>query len=308
MTDEAATPQDAAPDTAAAPDAAAAPETVVTAPDTEAPATDADGSPWFSGAPDDWREQIAGEDQAKLNQLKRITEPGQLFNNYFEAQETLRSRNEAQGLPAEPTDEQLAAYREEKGIPATPDGYELKLSEGLVLSDEEKGNLAPVFDIMHEANIDSGTASKLVDTYMQIEEQAQERRLQQDNVDSTEATKMMEKHWGGDFEQNKNIMIGMLQKHLPAETLEGFMGARLADGKAIFNDPGVMSALANIARELNPAATLVPSGANPIKSLEGKIQELEARMGDDTWHKDTAAQEEYQAAIDARDTLLARQQ
>ena len=283
------------------------PAPVVTPVQGEIPAAEANSdAPWYSGAPDDWREQIAGEDESRLNQLKRMTEPGQVFKSFFEAQDTIRNRTESAGLPADPTPEQLTEYRAQHGIPETPADYISSLNEGLILSDQEAENLAPVFTAMHENNLPADVAADLVDTYLGVQDIEAQRRVDQDNLDAVEATRAMKAHWGGDFEQNKNIMVGMLEQHLPGETLEAFKGARFPDGTAIFNDPGVMSALANIARELNPAATLVPSGENPIASLDATIKELEAKMKEPGWHMSDGPQK-YLEAMQAKESLESRQ-
>lgn len=267
----------------------------------------AEGAPWYQGAPDDWREQIAGDNEGHLNQLKRMTEPGQVFKSFFDGQDTIRSRTENAGLPADPSPEQLTAYREENGIPAAAGDYAQSLNEGLILSEAEAENLGPVFAVMHENNFSTDVAAELVDTYLGVQELEAQRRVDQDNLDATEATRAMQGHWGGDFEQNKNIMVAMLQTHLPGESFDAFMGARMADGKAIFNDPGVMSAFAEIARTLNPAATLVPSGENPIASLDSTIAALEAKMQEPGWHMSDGPKK-YMEAMSAKEALTARQQ
>ena len=274
--------------------------------DPVAPAADP-SAPWYANIPDDWREQVAGDNEGHLNQLKRMNAPDQLFKSYFEGQEVIRTRHENSGIPgADATPEELALYRANNGIPESPDAYEISLSEGLVLSEEDKHDLAPVFDILHSNNLNSEVASELVDTYMGIQEAQQQRRLDQDNLDTVDAQRHLQSHWGGDFETNRNMLLGMLKEQLPQEALEGFMGARMADGTAIFNDVGVMSAFANMARLINPAATLVPSGANAMGSLKDSIADMESKMGTDEWFADNAMQARYREALEALEVLETR--
>ena len=46
---------------------------------------------YFDSTPEDWREQIAGEDTAQLNQLKRMPDFKAFTKNYFESQTKIRT-------------------------------------------------------------------------------------------------------------------------------------------------------------------------------------------------------------------------
>lgn len=308
MTDDIETPPADAPPTDAppadAPPADAPPTSMGTPP--EGPNTG-----WFNPAAEDWREQMAGDDEARLNQLKRISDPNALIDSYFNAQEKIRSgetqMTEAGILPANPTEEQLAAHREANGIPESADKYELTLSEGLVLSDEDRQEFQPLFEYLHDNNIPGETASGIVDKYMQVQNHIAAQEQAQDSTDAAVATKALQDAWGGDFEQNKNLISGMLSAHFPEDAIESFMGARLAGGQALFNHPGLVAALANMARTINPAATLVPSGQDALKSMDARKAELESKMGTDEWYKNSSWQKEYQDIVSAQETMNARQ-
>jgi len=269
------------------------------------PPTDQPAESWFQTLPETWREDLAGEDEGRLNQLKRVPDLPTFAKNYFEAQDSLRTRQESAGLPENPTDEQLAEYRTKIGVPETADKYEL--GEGLVLSDEDRKELAPVFEIMHANNIPHSAAADLVDTYTKLENQRTERMASQDVLDSQAAIKQLKEQWGPDYETNRSITVANLAAHLPEEAMESFMGARLANGKALFNDPGVVEAFAQMARVINPAATLVPSGSNPVQSLEARQAELTDKMGTPEWYKDKAAQKEFLDNETALEQLRSRQ-
>ena len=99
-----------------------------------APAPIADAPPsWAKSAPEDWRQQLAGDDEKRLNVLNRVKDFGSLADNYFNAQDKIRSGEISTGLPDDPTPEQLSAYREANNIPATAEDYNLKLDEGLTI-------------------------------------------------------------------------------------------------------------------------------------------------------------------------------
>jgi hypothetical protein len=265
---------------------------------------------WYSGA-EDWREQMAGEDESRLNQLKRITDPNQLVENYFAAQDMIRKGEtqmaDANVLPENATEEQIAAYRERNGIPESADGYDLKLSEGLVMSDQDRQDFQPLFEHLHENNVPADMASGIVDKYMQIQNAMAAADQAQDVTDANTATMALQEAWGPDFETNKSLVQNMFAAHLPEESMESFMNARLAGGQALFNHPGVVAAFANMARIINPAAALVPAGADALRSMETRRAELEEKMGTSEWYKRQDWQTEYQNILEAQDQLNNRQ-
>jgi len=305
MSDEVTPPVEAAPVEAAPVEAApveAAPVDTPLDPPAEAP------SPWYSSVPDGWREDLVGDDnEAGLNQLKRVPDMKTLAKNYLESQETLRSRQEANtGLPENATDEQLAEYREKNNVPSTPDEYANAMPDGLVLSDADKAEFQPLFETLHNANVDSATAATLVEQQISLENTRAEQRQQQDVVDSQQATQMMKDNWGPDFESNVALIKSTLAAHIPEAALDSFMSARMADGKAIFNDPGVMQAFASMSRIINPAATLVPAGVNAQQTLQARQAEIESKMGSPEYYEQGLDKEYLQNAT-ALETINGRQ-
>ena len=266
-------------------------------------------TPWFQGdqLPDNWREQIAGEDSKTLNMLKRVDGINTLVKNYVEAQETIRKGQNA--APAGPPEDEakLAEWREANNIPAAADAYEFKMEDGLVLSDGDKEDLQPLLESFHGMNLNNEQVGALVNQYYKMESAQSDRLIAQDHTDQVAVKEVLEKQWGGDFDTNMNLIKALIGQEFPSDIADDLIGARLANGKGLFNDAGVLAAFAKIARTVNPVAALVPSGHNPMQTLNDKIKELETRMKDDpTWHKDNAAQQEYMDMVTARDQLNAR--
>jgi hypothetical protein len=88
-----------------------------------------------------------------------------------------------------------------------------------------------------------------------------------------------------------------------------FFMARMPDGRMIGDHPELVSFFSGLAREINPAATLVPSsGGDPTKGVDEAIAAYEKRMGEDRagWFKDTKAQEHYSQLLSARDKMKSR--
>ncbi len=258
----------------------------------------------MEGLPDDWRSQIAGEDTKRLGQLDRHKDLGSVLKAGFEAQDKIRKGEVSNGLPDDPTDEQVTAYREANGIPAEAGGYELSLDQGLVLGEEDTRIMEGVYGVAHERNLSTEDVSALTNAMLKGRETEQQTRLAQDGLDHQGTDRQLRESWGGDFEINMNMVRGWVQQ-MPEGVRELFEGARLADGRAVFNSPELMDYFAAGARKLNPAATVVPGSNNPVGTINEEIAGLEKRMGEDStgWHKDKAAQKRYLDLVRARDDM-----
>ena len=277
------------------------------------PAPTGDPVSWLDSAPDDWRNVLATNsegvvDDSRLAQLGRVTNIPKLVDNYFAAQDKIRSGQiEAAAIPDEhSSDEEWATFRTEQGIPDKAEDYTIALDEGLVLGDDDQEILNQVYPVAHAANLPSTVVSQL--TNAMLEGQAQQfhaMEIQQEGY-RKEADAQVRSAWKGDYEVNKNLIVSTLINSLPEVVREDFAHATLADGRKVMNSPEMLIALADWARQMNPAATVVPNNANPMQAISNEIDELQARMGEDGWHKDKAAQDRYMQLIEARDNLSNR--
>lgn len=265
------------------------------------------GTAYFASLPDDWRSQavdLLGEmddsDRTKrLGQLERFTDLGSVLRSGFEAQDRIRKGEVSNGLPENPSEEQLAAWREANGVPATAADYELSLEEGLVLGEEDTGVLEGVFEVAHQYNIPTEAMSAMTNAMLKGREAVAQQMTSQDGMDEQNTTRQIREAWGSDYDVNINLIRGLVAK-LPATVREQFESARLADGRAVFNSPEMLVFFADMARELNPSATVVPGSNNPIQSIENEIAELESKMGTEEWYKDKQMQQRYMDLLDAK--------
>ena len=266
-----------------------------------------------SSIPEDWRGQMLtkagyaeGDDFDKaMKQLDRVSDIGVFTKNYLSAQDKIRSGEISNGLPENPSDEQMAQYREAHGVPATSEDYQLSLDEGLVLGEADERIMGGIYEIAHGENISSEAMSKMTNAMLLGRQAEADARTSQDGMDEQTGTRQMKDAWGGDYQVNLNMVTGLMNQ-LPETIKDDFMSARLPDGKAIFNSPEVMVAMADWARKINPSATVVPGSANPMKDMNSKISDLEDRMGTSEWYKDKAAQKEYQDLVTARDSMASQ--
>ncbi|MDC0600119.1 hypothetical protein OAO65_02295 [Flavobacteriales bacterium] len=289
----------------AAPEADQTPETIISG--DPAPAetivTEPDAATPEEVAEVDWRTQIAGTDEKLMKQLERFTDVSKFAESYTNAQDKIRAGETSNGLPDNPTDEQLAAYREANNVPTTAEDYALALDEGLVLGDIDERIMKGVYDAAHQNNISNEAMSQVTNAMLKGREIESQAQVTQDNLDRHQSTAMLKDNWGQDYETNVGLVQGIMQS-LPEAIRDDFASARMADGTAVFNSPEMMNFFADAARAINPAATVVPAGTgNPMQAVTSRIAELEGRMGEPGWHKDTAANKELMDLYTAREGL-----
>ena len=260
------------------------------------------GKDYFTNTPTDWREQLAGEDESRLNQLSRISNIPALIDNYFEAQSLISRGEVSNGLPDKPTKQQLATWREANGVPKTAKGYEVSLDDGLVLGTVDTRIMDVVFPVAHKFNVSTAAMTGLMNAWLKGREVEADALMSQDGIDQQSAVRQLKETWGGEYDLNINMTRNLINQ-LPESVRDSFANGQLAGGRAIMNSPEMMVFFADLARKLNPMGTVVPNANNPVQTMNDEITALEKRMGDDDWHKDTTAQARYQALLNARDAL-----
>lgn len=257
---------------------------------------------------DNWRKDYAGEDSKMLARLERYQSPRAVMDALISAQNRISSGELKKALPADAKPEELAAWRSEHGIPEKPEGYFTNLPDGLVIGDDDR----PMFDSfaasLHAVNADPQVARAAIGWYNKFVEDQAAKIAEGDATAKQGAEDALRAEWGADYRANVNAMKGFLDT-APKEVAEMIADARGADGTAILNNPGVVKWLVGLAREMNPAATLVPGApGNAHKGVEDRIAEIEKTMrtNRNEYNRDEKMQAEYRDLIDARTRLKAR--
>ena len=256
-------------------------------------------APTATPTPDDWatiRARVAGEDDKVLARLSRYGTLDDYIKAGLEAQNKLGERvpNKAPGPDA--TDVEKAAYREANGIPATPTDYEIDLPGDLVLGEQDQPVADRFLEIAHKHNIPTAAANDIIAGQLAMQDEMIQAQEEADNTqrDATQALLTSPDMWGSETAANLN-MINTLLGNSPPGTKEQIMGARLADGSLLGNNEGALRWLNAVAREVNPTATIVPSGGRSmLVSAKEEMAGLEKMMGDrsaksEYWHGPTAA-------------------
>lgn len=278
-------------------DAAAVADVVVDAKTTDTPA------PVSADFPEDWRERMAGditteEGKKALGILKRYSSPKSYSDAYLSLR-TKQSTGELKtALATGATPEQTAAWRAENGIPASPEDYYTQLKDGVKVSDADKPIIDKFLQSMHGANASPEIVNAAIDTYNQIQQESQAFMAESDKAFAAESEEVLRSEWGPDYRGNKTMISNLLDT-APSGLKERLLGGSLGDGRLIKDDPMAQRWLADLAREMNPAATIIPaSGAGSVSSLETERSTLEAKMGTKSYTpQDRARHTEIEAML-----------
>ncbi len=261
--------------------------------------------------PDDWRGKLAGEDKKFLNTLERFASPSDLAKAYRELQVKVSSgqlKNAATKPADGATPEELATWRKENGIPEKPEDYKVELPNGVVLGEADKPAVTAFLEHAHARNLPPEAVNTALGFY--YEWMDQQKAALQDNDDKARAQTedVLRKEWGDEYRRNINAANNLLAMAPPGLS-DALLNGRLADGTIAGNSPHLVAWLANLAREMNPMASLVPAGTtDAMKSGSQRIEEIKTTMANnpDAYWKNPAMQEEFVRLIDAQQKMQAR--
>ncbi len=317
MTDPTAAPAAApAPAPPIVPDPTAAPAPAAPAAPAAASPTIAAGgvgpAPVAARFPDDWRAQLAGDDQSFIKTLERYDSPTSFAKAHRELTAKLSSgelRASPKPLPDNATDEQRAAWRAERGLPANSEAYlsALKLDDGIVPGEADKPLLESFAKEAEAAGVDQQTFNKLSSWWFRTQDAAATQQAHEDARFHTQAVVELTQEWGKEFTGN-NAAVSNLMQMMPESVRYDLLSARLPNGRMVGDDPEFNRAMLMIAKQINPAATLLPAAAGMgTDAVASKISEHEKNMratpGTDAWRAywmNDAAKSEYHNLLDAR--------
>lgn len=269
--------------------------------------------------PDDWREQLAGEDKGYLKKLSRYASPTEYSKGYRALEQRLSSGELKAQLPKDATEEQLTAWRQESGLPDKPDGYvaALKLPDGVVLGEADKPLVADFAEkVALKGNLSQEQMNSAISWYYQTQD-ALALKTEDADADFKQKTEdSLRTEWGADYRPNINAVENMLSR-MPEGLGESLLAARVSmptkedptRSVPLGNHPLFIKWAAQLEREVNPTATLVPAGTGNVgKTIEDEITSIEKdmRTNREEYFKDEKKQGRYRELIAARDRMKAR--
>jgi hypothetical protein len=258
---------------------------------------------------EDWR-KLLGDDEAVQKDAARYTDPKAYAKAKLEAAAKIRSGELAKPLAKDAKPEEVKAWREANGIPADQKEYWANMPDGIVIGKDDQ----PFFDtygaIFHKHNASPALAHEIAKTYYEQEAVIAKEDAKLDQADHQKAISALRNEMGPDYDTNKAIYDNWLESFGEGKDL--FKDAILADGTRLRNSPAHMKVLMGIARQMNPAAHLLPAGGEGnMKNIDTEIADIKKLMGDprsDYYKgpKSAAIQKRYKELITAREALGGR--
>lgn len=230
--------------------------------------------------PEDWRTNMAGDDEKTQKRLDRFGSPNDMYKSYTAMESKMSAGEVYEPLGDDPTEDQLAEWRKTNGVPESIDGYFENMPDGLVIGEDDKSLFESVADKLHGLNVKPEVMHTLVGWYDKLQEDAAATQHETDQGYQKNAEDALRNEWGVEYRQNINAVDSFLQGSFADGVGEKLLGARLSDGSLLADNSDVIKAFASISRELNPAATLVPAtGASAGLSISDEIASIKKQMG-----------------------------
>lgn len=262
--------------------------------------------------PEDWAAKMAGGDEKELATLSRFKSPVELAKAYREAQKKISSGQlkESNPYPADGTDEEKAEWRKANDLPENVEGYYKGLPDGLVVGDDDK----PMVDSFLENVLNEGgtqaEANRAIAAYYDIQEKNAEARAMADNEAKITGEEDLRAELGAQFRPSIAALNSWLQT-APEDVRENLMNARGPDGTPIMSNANTLRWLMSVQQEINPAASVMPSGAASASGVADRIAEIEKMVADrssEYWvgPNSSSLKAEYNKLLDAQEKMKSR--
>lgn len=272
---------------------------------------------------DGWRERLANGDAKELTRLQRFAQPEDIFRSFRELERRMSAGELRTMLPANARPEEVTQWRKENGVPEKPDDYlsAIKFDDGLVIGDEDKAQIGEFLKAAHGAHYTPSQVKGALEWYLTSREATEAAQQDNDTKVARTTQDALRAAWpGAEYRANMNAVHGFLDQAPPVVFPDGskvplkdlILGARLPNGVAIGSSPEALQWFAHVAREINPAATVVPgAGANQMQSIDDEIASLKSIMGNkqgEYWKGPKADQHQarYRQLVEAKQKMQER--
>lgn len=274
-----------------------------------------DGGQQQAATPD-WRARFAGEDKDALKRLGRFSDEVAFFKSYRALEGKLSSGEYKRNLPADASEADIKAWRKEQGIPADDAEYvsKLALPNGLVLGEEDKPIVESFAKKAHAGNWTPQQFNDAVSWYYENLDQQRAEREDADAAYKQNSEEALRADWQGPEYRRNLTAVNNLLAGAPEGVADRILAGRTADGRLFGDDPAIIKWLAQMAFELNPAATVVPSSVGDMgKTIDDRINDINNLMrapkGSPEWRsywKNDKVQQEYRDLLDAQAKMKSR--
>lgn len=270
----------------------------------------------------DWRKVMAGDDQQELARLGRFASAADVYRSFRELERRMSSGQLKSVLGKDAKPEEVTAWRKENGIPETPEAYmaQIQFENGLTIGEEDKPAVQELLKRAHANNFTPAQAKAGIEFMLEQRGRQDEARQEKDQELITTATEALREKWGPEFKANKGAVQSLLKQTPPVKLPDGttvplgelLIASRLPDGTPVGSSVEAVEWLAYMARQLNPAATVVPgAGANAGKAIEEELAGLKKMMGNrksEYWvgPKAEGHQARYRQLLEAQEQMKKR--
>lgn len=241
-------PGDPPPDPAPAPPADPAPNPPSPPSDQVPPPSDepvpSDKPNW----PDDWREQLAGEDETFLRHLKRYSSPQSFAKGFKEREDLIRSGKLKRDMPDSSDEKALAEWRKEAGIPDDPTKYVFSEAVQKRMTDDDKPLMASFTEFAHAKNAPQQVVDIASEWYFEAMEKMEGERIQADNEAASDCEDALRKDWAhGEYKANTTLAKRFVESIPGVGTT--WSEARMPDGRRLGDVPEFVMWAADQGRE-----------------------------------------------------------
>jgi hypothetical protein len=227
--------------------------------------------------PDDWREQLAGGDEAFLRQLKRYSSPTTFAKGWKEREDLIRSGKVKRDAPDPSDAKAMAEWRKEQGLPDDATGYKMPEIKGAEWSDEDKPIVAQFFEHAHKHNLPQPAVDAALTFYKQLEQQAYEARKAADKAAEEAADAALYQEFGREHKTNLTLAARYLSD-IPGVG-QKWADFRREDGTLLGNDIEFVKWAADQGRRHFGDVTFTSGDAEHRHS--SRKAEIEAIMNED---------------------------
>lgn len=219
-----------------------------------------------------WRDHVGEKWKSEAERFDTL-------DSVFEARDNFRKMaSERIKLPGEDADEEeLSKFRKALGVPDAADGYELKLPEGMELSEADQAFIDVLKPIAFENNIPVEAFTAFAVKFKELESQVVGERDSEIVRHREEKVGELRKEWGPDYDTNVNIANRAMTTVAGDDFVEFANTTELKDGGVLANDPRMVKMFAKIGRQMSEDGTIFPMDSNEAKSLAEKASDLTAK-------------------------------
>ncbi len=267
-----------------------------------------EGGPSEPRWPETWREDLAGENEQELNQLKRYGTPQDLWRKTRALETKLSSGEYRMKMPDEPSEADIAEYRQVNGIPEKWEDYDTEISEGFVVGEEDKPIVDGFLQVAHEVNAEPAQVKQMLSWYYDEVERQTEERAEQDQKAQEDAEEDLREEYGKNYRAERNRITNFLNATMPKDLVDEVLHGRGASLTPLGSHPAFLKWANHIARQLDATGTLTGAEAGDAgKTIDDRMKEIKNIMRTDRarYDRENLAAElrdlvDKKAAIDAR--------